>query len=136
MDLTPVQEVGAYLLKRDDLFEVGGVHGGKVRTCHALAVAGEGRGLVTAGARASPQVNIVAHVAKYLGMPAVGFIPSGPWGEEMRAASRAGMDLRLTSPGYNTVLRARAHVFAETEGYTAIPFGMDWQAAVTRTRPQ
>ena len=35
--LTPVQQHGGVWLKRDDLYEYGGVAGGKVRTCVALA---------------------------------------------------------------------------------------------------
>ena len=51
---TPVQQVGQLWLKRDDLYSVAGVAGGKVRSCWALAQGA--RGLVTAGSRASPQV--------------------------------------------------------------------------------
>jgi len=61
---TPLQQVGNFLVKRDDLFEIAGVCGGKARTCWAMSQGAPG--LVTASTRTSPQANIVAHVAKAL----------------------------------------------------------------------
>ena len=48
-ELTPIEEHGGFLVKRDDHFNVKGGSGcgGKVRTCWALAQGAEG--LVTAG---------------------------------------------------------------------------------------
>ena len=64
---TPLQQVDNLLVKRDDLFKIAGVCGGKARTCWAM---GQGAsGLVTASSRSSPQANIAAHVAKALGVP-------------------------------------------------------------------
>jgi len=61
--LTPLQQVGDFLIKREDLFEVVGVHGGKARTCWDMAQGAPG--LVTAVSRRfSAQGAIVAHVAK------------------------------------------------------------------------
>ena len=51
VDLTPAEKVGEYWLKRDDQFCVGGVQGGKVRTCWKLAQGA--KGLVTAGSISS-----------------------------------------------------------------------------------
>lgn len=64
-ELTPVDKHGDYWMKRDDLYRVAGVCGGKVRTCWNLAQGA--KGLVTAGSRSSPQCNIVAHIAQKLG---------------------------------------------------------------------
>lgn len=61
-DLTPIEEHGGFLVKRDDLFRVAGVRGGKVRSCWHLAQGAEG--LVTAGSRSSPQVNIVGPTSR------------------------------------------------------------------------
>ena len=36
-DLTPIEQHGPLYVKRDDLFEIAGVRGGKARTCWALA---------------------------------------------------------------------------------------------------
>lgn len=46
---TPIQSIGGIWLKRDDLFEIAGVRGGKVRTCWRLSQGSVG--LVTAGSR-------------------------------------------------------------------------------------
>ena len=35
-ELTPIEEHKGYLVKRDDLFNLGGVSGGKVRQCSKL----------------------------------------------------------------------------------------------------
>ena len=66
-ELTPVEQRGGLWLKRDDLYRFAGRCGGKVRTCRALA-APAAVGLVTAGSRSSPQVEIVASVAAELGL--------------------------------------------------------------------
>ena len=73
--LTPIETHGGHLVKRDDLFSIGGVNGGKVRTCWHLAQGA--KGLVTAGSRQSPQVNIVAHIAKKLNIPSRVHMPRG-----------------------------------------------------------
>ena len=70
--VTPLQQVGDFLLKRDDMFEVAGVRGGKARSCWAMAQGAPG--LVTLSHRLSPQGNIVAHVAQKLACH-VGFTP-------------------------------------------------------------
>lgn len=40
---TPLQQVGNFLVKRDDLFEIAGVCGGKARTCWAMGQGASGR---------------------------------------------------------------------------------------------
>lgn len=77
--LTPVEELhGGVWAKRDDLFTVAGVSGGKARSCYYLATRDPStKGLVTAGSRASPQVNIVAHIAAHLGLPCRVHTPTG-----------------------------------------------------------
>jgi hypothetical protein len=94
--LTPVEEHGGVLVKRDDLYGVGKSRGGKVRSCWALAEAAKKAGkrvLVTAGSRQSPQVNIVAEVAAALGMRAEVHVPSGGLTPELLAAQEAGADV-------------------------------------------
>ena len=85
---TPVQRRGELWFKRDDLFEVGGVYGGKVRTCYALAQGAAG--LVTAGSRQSPQANIVAQIARVMGIPCRVHTPTGELSPELLAARAAG----------------------------------------------
>lgn len=132
--MTPVERHGAFLVKRDDLFEVAGVRGGKARTCWQLAQGAPG--LVTAGARSSPQVNIVAHIARALGVPCRAHVPSGAIGSEVALARLAGAEIVQHSPGYNTVIVARARADARARGWTEIPFGMECQAAVDSTAAQ
>lgn len=134
-DQTPVERRGKNWAKRDDLYTIAGVSGGKVRTCWALAQGA--KGLVTAGSRSSPQVNIVAHIARRLGIPARAHIPKGELGPELIAAKQAGAELIQHPAGYNNVIIKRARDDAEArDGWTEIPFGMECQEAVEQTRRQ
>lgn len=131
-----MQAHGGVLVKRDDLYDVGGSRGGKVRTCMALALAAqaEGReGLVTAGSRHSPQVNIVATVARHLGLACRVHVPSGALTAELQAAQDAGATLVQHRPGYNTVIVARARTDAQERGWAEVPFGMEHPEAVEQT---
>jgi hypothetical protein len=132
--ITPVERHGGHWVKRDDLFQRAGARGGKVRTCSALA---EGaKGLVTAGSRQSPQVNIVARIAQDLGVPCRVHVPSGALTPELLSAQEAGAELVQHSPGYNTVIVSRARKDAAERGWTEIPFGMECQEAVEQTAAQ
>ena len=143
-DPTPVERVddpalGTIWLKRDDLFEAAGVRGGKVRSCWALASAAEeagSPGLITAGSKSSPQVNIVAQIGAFLGMAVRAHVPSGELGREVQLAQEAGAEIVQHKPGYNTVIVARARKDAKTSGWTEIPFGMECEAAVRATATQ
>jgi len=138
--ITPWEECASGVwLKRDDTFEVAGVRGGKVRTCLALAEAALERGaegLVTAGSRQSPQVNIVAQIGRALRVPVRAYVPFGRPGSELELAALAGARLIPTRPGYNGVLAARARQDADLSGYGLIPFGMECAEAVEATRQQ
>ena len=137
--LTPVQQVGDYYVKRDDLFAIGGSRGGKVRTCLHLAHAAHATGahtLVTAGSRHSPQVNIVAAVAEHTGMTAQVHIPSGASTPEIEMAEAAGADVHRHRPGYNSVIVRRAADAAAEPGCAEIPFGMEHPLAVEYTAAQ
>jgi hypothetical protein len=129
---TPCQLIADNVwLKRDDLFSFAGVSGGKVRGCaHIVASAGsEVRGLVTAGSRASPQVNIVAHIGREFGLPVRVHVPSGALGAEVEAAKAAGAEVVQHKPGYNSVIVARARDDAADRGWLEVPFGMECDAA-------
>lgn len=132
--VTPVERAGDYWFKRDDLFCVGGVQGGKVRTCWHLAQGA--KGLVTAGSRMSPQCNIVAHVAKALGIPCRIHVPSGDLSPELKAAEAVGAEVVQHRPGYNTVIIARAREDAAARGWMEIPFGMECAEAAKQTASQ
>jgi 1-aminocyclopropane-1-carboxylate deaminase/D-cysteine desulfhydrase-like pyridoxal-dependent ACC family enzyme len=136
---TPVELRGGLWVKRDDAFDLGGVCGGKVRTCWALAsdaVAAGAGGLVTAGSRASPQVNIVAHVARMLKVPCRVHTPTGALSPEVVAAREAGAVVVQHRAGYNNVLIARANEDARIRRWGLIPFGMECWEAVDQTARQ
>lgn len=122
-ELTPVQKFGDYLLKRDDLFTVAGCYGGKARTAWKLAQ--NSVGLVTAGHLDSPQINIVAHIGKKLGVPVHCHTSTGKLSAELLDAQEAGAKIFQHRPGYGTVLRKRAKDDAEENMWTLIPFGME-----------
>lgn len=132
--LTPVERRGAYWVKRDDLYSVAGVNGGKVRTC--LEIARDAAGLVTAGSRSSPQVSIVAHIASYLGIPSEGHTPEGELPPLLQHAAELGMVIRQHKAGYNTVISKRAADSAAAAGWTLIPFGMEHPEAVKQNSLQ
>lgn len=132
--LTPVEAFGEVWAKRDDLYRIAGVPGGKVRTCWALAQGAPG--LVTAGSRASPQVNIVAHIARRLGVPCRVHTPQGELSPEVLMAQAAGAEVIQHKAGYNNVIVARAREDAQARGWREIPFGMECQEAVEQTRRQ
>jgi 1-aminocyclopropane-1-carboxylate deaminase/D-cysteine desulfhydrase-like pyridoxal-dependent ACC family enzyme len=133
-EYTPVQHVDDYLLKRDDLFTIAGVCGGKARTCWHLAQGAAG--LVTAGSRSSPQANIVASIAKELRIPCRIHTPQGELSPELRQAQLKGAHVIQHKSGYNNVIIKRALDDAAATGYTSIPFGMECDEAVKQTRMQ
>lgn len=133
-DVTPIEPHGPLWIKRDDLYCIGGVRGGKARACYSLAQGA--KGLTTAGSRSSPQVNIVAHIAHRLGIPARVHTPEGELSPEVQAALDAGAEVIQHKAGYNNVIIARSREDAAAHGFTDIPFGMECQAAVDLTRSQ
>jgi 1-aminocyclopropane-1-carboxylate deaminase/D-cysteine desulfhydrase-like pyridoxal-dependent ACC family enzyme len=134
-DLTPVERRGSIWVKRDDLFAHAGVRGGKVRACRAIAQ-GAILGLVTAGSRHSPQVKIVARVARSFGLPCRIHTPLGPPTPEVQDALDSGAIHIRHRPGFNSVLIARARRDAIDRGWTEVPFGMECREAVVFTAVQ
>ena len=126
---------GPIWLKRDDLFHIDGVRGGKVRTCWHLAQEAT-EGLITAGSRFSPQVSIVSRIAKRLGLKCRVHVPRGDETEQIREAISNGAEVVRHFPGYNSVIEARAADDSETSGWTLIPFGMRCVEAVKQTAKQ
>lgn len=140
-------------VKRDDAFTIAGIRGGKVRACWHLAQALQQpprrtgllppqaatagpRGLITASARKSPQMQIVARLAAKLGVPCRLHTASGEYTEEMRDAEAHGGTLVQHHPGYNSVIMARAEQDANDSGWVYIPFGMEHKDAMYCTRKQ
>lgn len=132
--LTPVETHGGFLVKRDDLFEVAGIRGGKVRACWALAQGA--KGLVTAGSRQSPQINIVAQIAKHLRIPCRAHTALGKLSPEVQMAKDSGAEIIQWYNGFSNVLASRARTDAMKLGWTEIPFGMECTESVEQIRPQ
>lgn len=135
-DLTPVEKHGDIFLKRDDLFEYAGVRGGKVRGCLHVIGDSKPKGLITAGSRHSPQINIVAHIAQAIGIPARLHCPMGELGAELKEAQKLGGEVIQHKAGYNNVICARAIQDAKDTGYLYIPFGMECKETVEATKGQ
>jgi len=142
--ITPWQRLGDIFVKRDDLFGVAGVRGGKVRTCLALSRPGRkeglfyvgGSGFTTAGSRSSPQANIVAHIAQHYHLPCRVHTPTGELFPELVSAQEAGATIVQHPAGYNNVIIARAKMDASLHSWVYIPFGMECQEAVQQTSGQ
>lgn len=131
---TNIYKIGDIWVKRDDELTIGGSKGGKVRTCWHLSKGS--KGLVTAGSRSSPQVNIVAQIAKKLNVPCRVHTPDGALSDEVLMAQRAGAEIIQHRAGYNSVIVSRAKKDAEERGWTNIPFGMECSQAITSTSSQ
>ena len=131
--LTAVEQRGLFYFKRDDHYVHAGVRGGKVRACRVLvqrAVA-EGRpGVVTAGSRHSPQVEIVAALAERAGLHFRAHVPAGARTPQLEFAAAHGAVLCEHRPGYNSVIVARARQDALERHWHEIPFGMECHEAV------
>lgn len=138
-ELTPVEEHGGYLVKRDDKYSAFGAMGGKARSCQYLcekALAGGFSGLVTAGSKKSPQIQIVSFIAKYYEVPFHAHCPEGELGQELEVAKDNGAEIFQHRAGYNNVIIRRAKDDAESMGYAEIPFGMECWEAVYQTALQ
>jgi hypothetical protein len=134
-ELTPVERRGSIWAKRDDSFQFAGVSGGKVRACRVIAQQAT-HGLVTAGSRHSPQVKIVARVARAFGLPCRIHTPLGSVTPEIRDAISAGAVRIAHRPGFNSVLIARSHADCDARGWTEVPFGMECVHAIELTAAQ
>ena len=135
--LTPVEKRDGLFFKRDDAFVVNGVRGGKVRAC--LQLAQGAKALVCASSRFSPQVSIVARVAESLGIPARVHMPEGDETPTMKDGIVHGAKIIRHSPGYKSVIVARAREDAEKnekKGCRLIPWGMESTAQVDGTAAQ
>ena len=133
--ITPIEKIDNIWIKRDDTFNIANAWGGKARSCWALSQKAT-KGLVTAGSRNSPQINIVAHIARKLNLPFRAHTAIGSLGDEITQAQSIGANIIQHRPGYNNVIIARAKEDSYTTGYTYIPFGMECDEAVQQTASQ
>lgn len=141
-DITPVEfyEKEGIWLKRDDLFSVCGVKGGKSRAAYQVIQQLLEQGyktMVTAGSRQSPQCEIVSYICEDLGIDCKLFMPNGdPTSVIKHIEENSHSEIIRVKPGYNNVIIARAREFAEHLGYGYIPFGMECEENVEVTSKQ
>lgn len=132
--LTPIERVGRMWLKRDDLYAIAGATGGKARGCHAIMVDASDNGIagmVTATARSSVQMVVVARMAAKFGCPCrIHTAAAKGTTQSIERAIKAGADVVEHRPGYTSVCIARAIEDAGGLRWLYIPFGMEHVAAV------
>lgn len=122
--LTPVELRDGIYFKREDLFDCFGVYGAKARQAYLLARNAKG-GLVTGGSRISPQIKIVARIAKALGLPCYYFTLPGKETPEMASARLDGaIHITQTNWKHDNVADYHAKKFATEHNLFLIPFGM------------
>lgn len=140
--LTPVEyyEDEGIWLKRDDLFEVCGVHGGKARSAYQVILELLDKGyntIVTAGSRQSPQCEIVSYICESLGVKCVLFMPfGGDTSVISHIKENKNTTIERVRPGYNNIIIARAREYAMNRNCGYVPFGMECAKNVEVTSEQ
>ncbi|MHB6907103.1 pyridoxal-phosphate dependent enzyme [Streptomyces sp. DB-54] len=124
--VTPVERHDGVFVKREDAWSRGGASGAKARALFAVA---EGTaGIVSAGARISPQLERAALVAHALGIPARLHTGWGADTAETALAAAAEAEVLRHRPGRLSVIRARYRMDADHlsgRGWACVPYGME-----------
>lgn len=135
-EITPVQKIGDYYFKRDDLFmpfDFSPANGSKLRQCILLVQknAGAARmGLFTGTSVHSPQAVITASVAKSLGVGCT-IVYGGLNAEQARKhkyyniCKRLGARVEFEKVGYTSAVSKKAEQLAQAAGGFAIHYGFD-----------
>lgn len=122
--LTPIDFSEGIYFKREDQFTFHNVNGGKVRSALKLTQNAK-MGLVTAGSRKSPQIQIISEIAKYNHLPFIAYAPMGELTTELLYAKNNGAIINQIPMGFNNNLIKKSSRKALELGYTYVPFGMD-----------
>jgi 1-aminocyclopropane-1-carboxylate deaminase/D-cysteine desulfhydrase-like pyridoxal-dependent ACC family enzyme len=133
---TPVEKHGNIGFKREDLFELGGMYGAKVRACLALCKDAQDNGfthVVSSGFRYSPQLAVMGTVAKHLGLKAIGVTTRGESLPFIQQAENLGVEIHRVACGYSNVLQARARSLAEDYHAYVVPFSMKDELSISLT---
>ena len=135
-DITPVEEHGGILMKRDDLFAPfgeGTVNGGKLRQCFYLVdkIKDDYKGLISCCSIYSPQAPITASVGRHFGMPVTIFY-GGTTKEraiQMRMPNitmRYGAKMEIASKsGIHSILYMKAKKYASENDYFVVDYGFN-----------
>ena len=141
-ELTPVEyyEDEGVWLKRDDMFEIYGVRGGKARSAYQVILELLEQGyktIVTAGSRQSPQCEIVSFICESIGVDCKLFMPfGGDTSVITNIKNNSHTEIIRVRPGYNNIIVARAREYAENRGCGYVPFGMECARNVEVTSEQ
>lgn len=141
-ELTPVEyyENEGVWLKRDDMFEIYGVRGGKARSAYQVILELLEQGyktIVTAGSRQSPQCEIVSFICESIGVDCKLFMPfGGDTSVITNIKNNSHTEIIRVRPGYNNIIVARAREYAENRGCGYVPFGMECARNVEVTSEQ
>lgn len=141
-ELTPVEyyEDEGVWLKRDDMFEIYGVRGGKARSAYQVILELLEQGyktIVTAGSRQSPQCEIVSFICESMGVDCKLFMPfGGDTSVITNIKNNSHTEIIRVRPGYNNIIVARAREYAENRGCGYVPFGMECARNVEVTSDQ
>lgn len=141
-ELTPVEyyEDEGVWLKRDDMFEIYGVRGGKARSAYQVILELLEQGyktIVTAGSRQSPQCEIVSFICESMGVDCKLFMPfGGDTSVIINIKNNSHTEIIRVRPGYNNIIVARAREYAENRGCGYVPFGMECARNVEVTSEQ
>lgn len=133
--LTPVEQKGEYLFKREDLYRPFGfspVNGSKLRQCQILLEKNSDYdGLVTGTSIKSPQAPIVASVGRALNKPTK-ILYGGTTYEKLehnsyyRICREMGSNIEICSKlAYTSVLNQKAELFSAENNYFNVRYGFD-----------
>lgn len=134
-DLTPWEERSGRWYKRDDAFAPagsGGINGSKLRACYWLAARAASRGataLVSGASLLSPQLPMVAAVARHLGLDCT-LVIGGTTVERARRrpgvalATVSGAHFRTIAVGYNPALQREVERLSAETGATVLRYGI------------
>lgn len=133
-ELTPVEERGGILFKREDLYVPygrGDVNGGKLRQCRALIEKVAPKGVISACSIHSPQSAICAAVAEEFGLPCEILFGGTTYARLMeqpmpRLAAKHGAKLTIAAnTGRHNVLYAKARKLAAERGWFVVEYGFN-----------
>jgi len=115
--LTPVQNIGNFLWKRDDLFRPfhSDVNGSKLRQLLWLMTRKPITGVVGGAVQQSPQHLMMATVARELGIPCTLFC-----GTSLPKAEELGAKVQIIAPGYAGNLNSHAKKLAQERDWLHI----------------
>ena len=147
--ISPIETYGGYLIKRDDLFNLGGISGGKVRQCLRIVYENLDEikskyigGLITGCGLPSPQSTIVSAVSNYFGLKCV--VVSPIYDNSKVDVNRLNVSLsqKLGSKLYGvgnpnpSGYKLDVKKLKEELGYYEIKFGMNSESVIDSTSHQ